>query len=846
MEASTVPPYVDSPYPCYTIFINSSIFMSRLRLILTLCVVAALFPIAASAQVWTSLTSGVTNDLNDIDCVDERTCYVVGGAPFIGGPGIVLKTTDAGAAWASQTIPTTNPLRGISCPTATTCYAAGDGGVILKTTDGGAAWIRQPVSNLSTFPGQAQPWFWDIWASTPTTAVAVGNVGAVYRTTNGGDTWTQLVLGLENHNLRGVFFVNATTGWLVGAPGFIHKTVDGGATWIGHSTGTPTLGFDDVFSFDGDTVWASGPFTFAVKSTDGGVRWTQVSVPPAGGMPNIEFTTDLDGWIALNGGMLRTADGGATWMIEALPRLTFYRSINCSAGVVCYAVGDDGTILQHGTPPPPPQADLTVGTRSLQCPATALGIEFAEYRYALVARNDGDGDASSFNVRIEGVDADGQSVGIPITRTVPSLAAGAVATLEGQVPVTNINPSVAASATVRVTIDSLGQVAESNEGNNVGTMAATCALATAKTEQAQDTTPPSAPGDISLITPLTDTTPSFTWVAATDNVAVTGYEVRLAESGATMNVIEWTDVGDVRTYTVPDVFALPTGRTHILFVRAKDAAGNVGSAAYQAFSLHVPAQEVVAVVPAAQAPSAAGQAGVITESKKATSEAQQPAAAEQPAAAGQPSPEKTAENRTLQIEAIKADAPKVLLGVEKFAEEKQLIRDTALESLAKEKVVLIAKEELVALAAEKKEEVRGAMETFVAYGTAQTKELGAGERAGVVNSFKEAFGKLPETTVDWEDVIKIAVGRFPSQRGEEREQEAVATFRKIYRRDANRVNPNDDAAVVVISYGLRPVVRRLASEKAAIKIYKGIFKLAPASASDWDVVRAIAYSGAKR
>lgn len=819
----------------------------RTRLLTLLIVLGATLPIATHAQSWTPLTSGVTNDLNDIDCVDERTCYVVGGAPFIGGPGIMLKTTNGGEGWSAQSIPTTNPLRGISCPSPLVCYAAGDGGVILKTVDGGAAWVRQSTPNLSTFPGHAQPWFWDIWASTPTTAVAVGNVGAVYRTTNGGDTWTQLVLGLENHNLRGVFFMNATTGWLVGAPGFIHKTVDGGATWIGHSTGTPTLGFDDVFSFDGDTVWASGPFTFAVNSTDGGVRWTQVSVPPAGGMPNIEFTTDLDGWIALNGGMLRTADGGATWMIEALPRLTIYRSINCSAGVVCYAVGDDGTILQHGTPPPPPQADLTVGTQSLQCPATALGIEFAEYRYRVVVTNNGTAASGPFTVRIEGVNAVGASVGTPINRTITDLAAGTSTTIEGQSNVGLLNPTVSATATVRVTADVLSQVTESNEANNVSPMVATCALATAQTEQAQDTIPPSAPGDISLSTPLTDTTPSFAWVAATDNVAVTGYEVRLAESGATTNVIEWTDVGDVRAYTVPDVLALPTGRTHILFVRAKDAAGNVGSVAYQAFSLQVPAQEVVAVEPAAQAPSAAGQAGVMTEeSKKATSEAQQPAAAEQPAAAGQPSPEKAAENRTLQIDAIKADAPKMLLGVEKFAEEKQLTRDTALESLAKEKVVLIAKEELVAFAAEKKEEVRGAMETFVAYGTAQTKELGAGERAGVVNSFKEAFGKLPETVVDWEDVMKIAVGRFPSQRGDEREREAVATFRKIYRRDPNRVNANDDAAVVVMSYGLRPVVRRRTSEKAAIKIYKGIFKRAPASASDWDVVRAIAYSGAKR
>ncbi len=59
-------------------------------------------------------------------------------------------------------------------------------------------------------------------------------------------------------------------------------------------------------------------------------------------------------------------------------------------------------------------------------------------------------------------------------------------------------------------------------------------------------------------------------------------------------------------------------------------------------------------------------------------------------------------------------------------------------------------------------------------------------------------------------------------------------------------NPNDNAAVTIITYGLRPSNRNLNSEKAGITIFKAIYKYNPESAIDWDIVRAIAYSGAVR
>jgi len=136
---------------------------------------------------------------------------------------------------------------------------------------------------------------------------------------------------------------------------------------------------------------------------------------------------------------------------------------------------------------------------------------------------------------------------------------------------------------------------------------------------------------------------------------------------------------------------------------------------------------------------------------------------------------------------------------------------------------------------------------FIHEGTPTTIILGAGERAGVVNSYLSVFNKLPKSDGEWQDVIKIANGRWPTERNTKHEKEAQDKyFMTIYKRTPDMNNPHDNAAVTVITYGLRPAERSLFNELAAVNIFKGIYKTSPGSALEWDIVRAIAYSGAIR
>jgi len=76
---------------------------------------------------------------------------------------------------------------------------------------------------------------------------------------------------------------------------------------------------------------------------------------------------------------------------------------------------------------------------------------------------------------------------------------------------------------------------------------------------------------------------------------------------------------------------------------------------------------------------------------------------------------------------------------------------------------------------------------------------------------------------EWQDAIAIGNGRWPTKRSAVAVAKATIEFKKVYKRSPDMKQPNDDAAVIVIAYGLRPAIRNLNSEKAAIKSFKAIY-----------------------
>lgn len=147
------------------------------------------------------------------------------------------------------------------------------------------------------------------------------------------------------------------------------------------------------------------------------------------------------------------------------------------------------------------------------------------------------------------------------------------------------------------------------------------------------------------------------------------------------------------------------------------------------------------------------------------------------------------------------------------------------------------------------EAMQNAINNFITYGADEnTKKLGAGERAAVINSYQEAYGKLPGDNNELADVIKIANGRWPSKISEEALTAAKETFVKIYNREPDMNNANDSAAVTIMAYGLRQKAenRNLKSEQKGMEIFNDIFGHIPQNTEEWNAMQAITYSGAKR
>jgi DNA repair exonuclease SbcCD ATPase subunit len=129
-----------------------------------------------------------------------------------------------------------------------------------------------------------------------------------------------------------------------------------------------------------------------------------------------------------------------------------------------------------------------------------------------------------------------------------------------------------------------------------------------------------------------------------------------------------------------------------------------------------------------------------------------------------------------------------------------------------------------------------------------TESLGLGERRAVMESFRQAYGELPETDEEMARALMIANGRFPDKKSEKSEQEAKENFVKVYNRIPNMDNPQDKGAVMTMAYGLRQQAqnRNLESEQKGLEIFKNAFGHLPENTREWNVMQAITYSGATK
>ncbi len=260
------------------------------------------------------------------------TAFLLASFMFIG-----INTGVRAQTWLSQYNPTSGTssvLSGgkIQFVSTTEGWISTSEGRLLHTTDAGTNWSVVTPFPSDTVWSFADPAVTMSWVN-QTHGWKINGIGATFgrgygavlhMTTDGGSTWEKKVMsttagdaGLE------VQFVDENTGWALiynmsDATALFQKSTDGGNNWA-----TITHDTVGIFCFvDANNGWsimnsASRDSSLWInRTTDGGVHWaTQYTDASAGGFNAIQFTDLQNGWVVgSNGKILRTTDGGFTWM----------------------------------------------------------------------------------------------------------------------------------------------------------------------------------------------------------------------------------------------------------------------------------------------------------------------------------------------------------------------------------------------------------------------------------------------------------------------------------------------------------------------------------------------------
>ena len=240
-----------------------------------------------------------------------------------------IASADGGASW-SPVAPPSSAWLAATASSGSTVWMVGTRGRIFRSNDWGLSWQEQTSGFSASFARAAFP--------DALHGFAVGELGGIVRTADGGATW-QLSLAQYHvyaeatpnpsfgmNTLRGVFFLDANRGWAVGdpvrtpqgavlAPAVILHTLDGGNTWQLQNSGVQTslqsVGFASQL-----IGWAVG-YNVLLRTNNGGGTW--ISVPPPDGLPGWDPLTDIavisetEAWVCGWNVLYHTTDGGLTW-----------------------------------------------------------------------------------------------------------------------------------------------------------------------------------------------------------------------------------------------------------------------------------------------------------------------------------------------------------------------------------------------------------------------------------------------------------------------------------------------------------------------------------------------------
>lgn len=347
---------------------GSAVAVALLAMVALVVVVPAASPVTAVGSPYVRASIKVvatipaaTGTAQDISCVSDLICVVVGDAPIVTPPSksaLMVRTINGGDSWLPVALPVdTSELRTVDCTSTGTCVAMGIDRFALYSSDGGASWDK--TADIFDFA-------MDVECPGGTTCYAAvesdlfNRMASIFKSVNGGATWVpayttesfrsipHLACSDETHCVFGEFPPPSGVG-------VVRHTADGGSTW-------PDAGLPQFFEpfIDG----CSGPICFVEslalvptpagtltrswRSLDAGVSWNEIVPTPTAGTWPIACA-GATCVRAGNGPLVSFSDDlGATWSDSPLPNGYLQWRIDCPSPSVCFLAG--GVDLQSNSP----------------------------------------------------------------------------------------------------------------------------------------------------------------------------------------------------------------------------------------------------------------------------------------------------------------------------------------------------------------------------------------------------------------------------------------------------------------------------------------------------------------
>ncbi len=303
-------------------------------------------------HTWTPYYFQQPVNLNCICFTSSLTGYAAGSS------GYILKTTNGGDAWNAVYVDSTFMLRSMVFPGTNTGFIAGAKGVVMKTNDGGLTWTKQYLNDSASFSSIAM--------FSPDTLILSGQEWGIvtmysaevkYLSTDGGNTWNRLQLPVGSPLTRYITAKSGGTAYAAGTWGYIEKTTDYGNSWTSLSTwvapplawGAGIYGIDFPTAQVGYAVIDEGENDEGkiLKTIDGGATWIiQDTTSQFQGFRAVDFINENMGCIG-GSNIYNTFNGGQTWILR-MSNLGWHGvvSISHTGNGVMVAVGYGGTFLR--------------------------------------------------------------------------------------------------------------------------------------------------------------------------------------------------------------------------------------------------------------------------------------------------------------------------------------------------------------------------------------------------------------------------------------------------------------------------------------------------------------------